>query len=110
MGLSPTAGLTPPGAFPEDGIWGQGKAVGTKTLPTALLFAASFVVRLSLGQSQLRGDNLPLFLKLVSTARILPNVLVSVKLAVVDYLRISAVEQRKPHRISTASGCYATGS
>jgi hypothetical protein len=27
-----------PVAFPEDGIRGQGKAVGTKTPPTALLF------------------------------------------------------------------------
>ena len=38
MGLSPTTGSKAPGAFPEDGIWGQRKVVGTETPPTALLF------------------------------------------------------------------------
>ena len=33
--------LDRPVAFPEDGIRGQGKAVGTETPPTALLFGLS---------------------------------------------------------------------
>ena len=82
MGLSPTAGLTP--LVPS-----RKSAYGDKAKPLALRPCRRLCyLRRPLSydyrwrQSQLRGDNLPLFLKLVSTARILPNVLVSVKLAV----------------------------
>jgi hypothetical protein len=36
-----------PVAFPDDGIGGQGKAAGTKTPPTALLFWCGFCLKLS---------------------------------------------------------------
>jgi hypothetical protein len=46
VGLSSTAGSTAPGAFPEDGIWGQGKVVGTETRQRLCYFGAAFAVRL----------------------------------------------------------------
>jgi hypothetical protein len=38
VGADPHSQFDRPGAFLDDGIGIQGKAVGTKTLPTALLF------------------------------------------------------------------------
>jgi hypothetical protein len=42
---SPHGQLDRPVAFPEDGIRGQGKAVGIKTPPTALLFWCGFCLK-----------------------------------------------------------------
>jgi hypothetical protein len=42
---SPHSQLDCPVAFPEDGIRGQGKAVGTETPPTALLFWCGFCLK-----------------------------------------------------------------
>jgi hypothetical protein len=42
---SPHSQLDRPVAFPEDGIRGQGKAVGIKTPPTALLFWCGFCLK-----------------------------------------------------------------
>jgi hypothetical protein len=42
---SPHSQFDRPVAFPEDGIRGQGKAVGTKTPPTALLFWCGFCLK-----------------------------------------------------------------
>jgi hypothetical protein len=43
VGSSPTAGSMPRCLPGKDGIRGQGKAVGTKTPPTALLFLVRFL-------------------------------------------------------------------
>ena len=45
MWASPHSQLDRPVAFPEDGIRGQGKAVGIKTPPTALLFWCGFCLK-----------------------------------------------------------------